>query len=443
MTTHKLLSCLVIVLLLCSSAVAERKTQYPKDAKLIVWGTVKEVVHEESNEYDRYRIKILVENKERGYIRVDGRITNAKEIWATCFSRKASAPLVPSASGHTGVPEEGQFIRALLMNQRDGAYEGIYPDWFHTLELTEEQLVALRWVQSIGPGCYLACNDDLPGSPVTKMYTFKMWKSGVGDEHMKYAAVFPDLRSLSLYYSQVRSAGFQQIAELEKLEELILGGIGGGIKDEDIEPLAGSKSLQKIDLMNSGVTDRAMLFFSTIPTLRSLNLVGTKVTDAGLGKIKGHPALESLSLNGQSFTDLGMTYLSQIKTLKRLQVSGAAISGEGLGALLNLRLEVLDLRGCRTDASGLKRLGDMSELRKLNLHNTKATDDVMKEVAKLAKLEELTIQGTAVTDKGFLLLKNCPKLRQVWFHGLNIRAEAVDELKAALPRCKLNNIMIE
>ena len=118
----------------CQAASAERKPDLPEDAKLIVWGTVEEVVHNETAENDNYRIRIRIENKERGVIRGD-----VEEIWATCFQRKAHAPTVPAASGHTAVPRKGQFIRALLLKPRNEEYEGIYPDWFHELKLNDDQ----------------------------------------------------------------------------------------------------------------------------------------------------------------------------------------------------------------------------------------------------------------------------------------------------------------
>ena len=107
-------------------ALAERKPNTPSDAKLIVWGTVEEVVRDETNEVTNFKVKIQVENQERGFVR-------GNAVWVECFQRKPTAPKVPAENGHNAIPVEGQFIRALMLQPRRGAFEGIYPDWFHEL----------------------------------------------------------------------------------------------------------------------------------------------------------------------------------------------------------------------------------------------------------------------------------------------------------------------
>jgi len=442
MTRVSCLAFTIVVGFQCISAFAERKPNAPQDAKLVVWGTVEEVVREETDEFNRFKVKIRVENMERGYIRVGNTARSSGDVWAHCFQRKPSAPKVPSASGHTAIPKKGQFIRALLLEPRRGEYEGIYPDWFHELKLNDDQLAAMKWVRTIGSS-KLGCDDSLPGRPVTKIHLFKMWDSGVTDADMKYVTAFPELRSLELFYSRVRSDGLKTVATLKKLEELNLGHFRGGVRDQDIRPLAGITSLRKLSLRNARVTDDSMSLFAAMPSLRSLGLAGTKITDAGLEQLKRHEGLESLYVSSSKITDRGVQHLATMKSLKRLSLESTAITGEALKALTKLSLISLDLRDCNVIEAGLIHVAAHKELQTLDLQNTDATDAVLEKLSELKDLRKITLQSTQVTDKGFLYLTKCPKLSEVWIAGTKITPDGVKKFKQALPKCYVGQLSIE
>ena len=430
---------LVFVLLLqCLPAFAERKPNSPKDARFVVWGTVEDVIRTETDENNNYKIRIHIENTERGRLRGD--IT---DIWATCYQRKASAPRTPAASGHTAVPKKGQFIRALLLKPRNDEYEGIYPDWFHEVSLNGDQLAAMRWVQTIGSGSHLGCDDRLPGRPVTKMYTFKMWRSGVSDEHMKYAAAFPELRSLDLLYSRVRHDGLKTVSKLKNLEHLSLSGYNSGIGDHDIRPLADCGNLRSLSLMNTAVTDQSMQLLAELPSLRSLNLSGTKVTDAGLARLSKHQNLESLTVHGSGITDRGVQHLATVKSLKRLSLESTAITDNSLKALTALNLTSLELRECGITEAGMIHLGSHKNLTNLGLQSTPATDAVMKALARCKSLRTIVLQKTKVGDEGLMHLTNCPNLKSVWIAGSRITPDGMKKFKQALAMCNVSTLSIE
>ncbi len=430
--------CFVFVIVVhCAPTLAERKPNTPNDAKLVVWGTVEEVVSTETDEFNKFKVKIRVENRERGYLRGGGNV-----VWAACFQRKPTAPKVPAESGHTAIPKQGQFIRALLLEPRRGEFEGIYPDWFHELELNEDQLAAMRWVQTIGRSS-LGCDDSLPGRPVTRIYLFKMWDSGVTDADMKYVTAFPELRSLALHYSRVRRDGLETVATLKHLEELNLGNYPGIIRDRDLRPLADSKSLRSLSLLNAKITDLSMVQFAAMPSLRSLSLGSTQITDAGLKLLKQHQGIESLALSGTKITDRGLEHLAAMKSLKRLRVDFTSITDEGLKTLSALSLVSLDLRGYKVSEIGLMHVAAYKELQMLNLQDTSATNAVAEKLSGLKDLREITLQGTDVTDAGLLHLANCPKLQEVSIAGTKITAEGVEEFQQLLPNCEVSRSLIE
>lgn len=427
-----------VFLLQCLPTFAERKPNSPKDAKLVVWGTVEEIVRTETDEKFEYRIRIRVENKERGRMR-----RGATEILATCFQQKASATTIPAATGHAAVPKKGQFIRALLLKPRNGEYEGIYPNWFHELTLNEDQLAAMRWVRTIGGLSHLGCDDSLPGRPVTRMYTHKMWRSGVTDKHMKYAAAFPELRSLDLLYSRVGHDGLKTVSKLKSLEHLSLSGYNTGIGDHDIRPLATCKNLRSLSLMNTAVTDQSMQLVAELPLLRTLNLSGTKVTDAGLARLSEHQNLESLTVYGSAITDRGVQHLAKVKSLKRLSLESTAISDSSLKALSVLSLTSLELRECGITEAGMLHLGSHRELTNLGLQSTPATDAVMQCLSGCKNLRTIVLQKTQVGDEGLMHLTDCSDLKSVWVADSRITPDGIKKFKAALPKCKVGTLSIE
>ena len=430
----------VLTVACVTPAFAERKPDAPADAKLVVWGEVESVIQTETDEFFRYKIGIRVENKERGRLR-----SSPKVVTATCFQRKPDAPNLPGPSGHTAVPKKGQFIRALLLAPKNNEFEGIYPDWFHELNLNEDQIAAMKWVRSVGPLSHLECDDSLPGRPVTKMYTFKMWDSGVRDEHMTHAAAFPELRSLELLYSRVSREGLELVAEkLPKLEYISLSGFNNKIADEDIRPLMVCKNLRRVNLMNTNVSDESMPALAAISSLQSLNLSGTKVTDVGLAAFSEHENLESIVTSSRGTTNQGVEHLAKIKSLKTLYLQSSGIEDSGLRLLASLKLTWLDVRTCKklTEA-GLLQLAAHKSLTHLNLHGTAATDAVMKELQGLKDLRRLTIQDTKVTDAGLMHLAACENLTSISLNGTKVTKAGIAKFKELRPKCRVSEMWIE
>lgn len=122
-----ILTTLLLIWTLPKLTFAERPTQKPEEATHIVTGTVAKV-HREHGDYDEYLVQIKIDDIKKG----EG-FEPRDTPFAYVFDRKAGAPAVPSASGHHGVPKEGERIQALVQLRR-GVAEGLYPDWFEVLK---------------------------------------------------------------------------------------------------------------------------------------------------------------------------------------------------------------------------------------------------------------------------------------------------------------------
>ena len=85
------------------------------------------------------------------------------------------------------------------------------------------------------------------------------------------------------------------------------------VKDDDLEKLAGLKSLRSLSLYRTDVGDNALAHVAAIPNLEELELSYTRVTDQGLPRLKDLRRLNKLYLYGTNatVTDDGVKSLQQ------------------------------------------------------------------------------------------------------------------------------------
>lgn len=79
-----------------------------------------------------------------------------------------------------------------------------------------------------------------------------------------------------------------------------------------------SKSLVRLNLARTEVTDAGLATVKSFGELRWLNLSNTKVTDAGLDNLAGLSKLTYLNLYGTQVTDAGIAKLSGLTNLRKL-----------------------------------------------------------------------------------------------------------------------------
>lgn len=434
MTQRLNLSLAIVVALTvhCVPALAERKPEKSSDANVIVWGTVEEIVRSETDENTNYEVRIRIESVERSYHAVVGKLFSVR-----CFQRKASAPRVPAASGHTAVPKVGQRIRAWVNRRKDGANHGIYPDWFHLVELNEQQRAAFDWVKS--KGGRLGCDDGKTNRPIVSLDLYKIGGSGVRDQGLKHLAAFPELRKLNIGFSNPTAEGLREVAKLKHLENLALH--WARITDDDFRGLEGMISLTHLDATSTGITDRSLKQIATYTSLRTLRLNGG-ISDGGIEQLKPLKRLEGLTLYQTRITNEGLIHLADFKSLRQLNLTNSEITDTGLKTLAGYsQLEDLNFEGCRnvTDA-GLAHLAALKQLKKIDLQDTRVTDEGMKSLSSLPQLREVQVLSTAITDKGLLHFTKCPSLRRIGITATRTTPEGIRQFKQAMPDCRVEHL---
>ena len=125
--------------------------------------------------------------------------------------------------------------------------------------------------------------------------------------------------------------------------------------DSSMEHIARFGSLQKLNLVTSGVTDTGLARLKGLTGLRALFLTCTKVTDAGLENVEGMAKLRVLDLSSTEVTDAGLKHLKDLTQLQVLSLAETKIRGTGLINLNRLtRLQRLNLRDTEIHGDGLE-----------------------------------------------------------------------------------------
>ena len=174
--------------------------------------------------------------------------------------------------------------------------------------------------------------------------------------------------------------------------------------DADIERIAGLKSLKRLDLSLTYISDRGAERLKALDQLEDLNLFAAEfITDAALAFLRGNRQLTSLNLRGTDVTDTSLAYVAELSHLKSLDISFTQITDVGLEHLASLaQLEELNLGGNKISGASLHVLKLLPKLRKLSFYGIQrrnagwcwapvVTDQELETISLLSGLEDLNI----------------------------------------------------
>lgn len=233
--------------------------------------------------------------------------------------------------------------------------------------------------------------------------------------------------------SQSAPAGLDKARAIAYVEKL-----GGSVK---LDAKLSDKPVIAVNLHSKKFTDQDLAACRGFDQLRDLDLINTQVTDQALLNmaIKDKTELVTLGLEFGKVTDATLEQLSGLKNLKTLYLGGdTAITDKGMEHLKGMTsLETLVLFGIGniTD-EGVKHLGGLTKMQRLNLRGTKVTDEGLKHLEGMEDLRMLFIWDTAVTDAGLAHLKKFKKLETLLIKNSKVTEAGIAELSKALPQLK-------
>ncbi len=281
---------------------------------------------------------------------------------------------------------------------------------------------------------------QLAGHP--RLRVLSLYNTDVTVDGFDALAELPALRKLNLgkWGGRLERAeqGMPKLAALRHLEHLELP---EGLSDAGVAWMGNMGSLRHLRIGSSDrapLTDRALEQLARLQSLEHLFIGGLGFTDRGIASLSGLTRMKSLRLfAAPGMTNAGLADLSSMKDLETLCISSVArtrITTSGLTAVnAFVRLEVLEVHAARDDGaadfSGLHNLRratisgqlrdpeiatlrDLPRLEQLSLgHCPEASDAALAHIARqLGSLQSLSIQTDRCTDRGVAAVARLPGL---------------------------------
>jgi hypothetical protein len=212
------------------------------------------------------------------------------------------------------------------------------------------------------------------------------------------------------------------------------------LRDEELGRLAELKSLARLYLDNTSISNAGVAHLANLRSLRWLDLSNTRITDEGLAHLDNLPSLETLYLDSTAITNAGLKHIVRHKRLQALVLAVTQVTDEGLPELGSLTdLTFLSLHRTAITDAGLPHLAPLVELRTLDLSYTALSDRGLVDLAKLKHLQTLHLRAPAVTDTGLGTLAALKELKQLDITGTRVTRLGVQSLAAALPDCRIES----
>ncbi len=197
--------------------------------------------------------------------------------------------------------------------------------------------------------------------------------------------------NLASFLHPIDAARLKQFAEIPGITAVGAAVPAGAAltQGELLAGLAAFPALEQVYLGSVTIPDPTAAILGGLRTLRRIDLNGTRLSDAGLAAVCRNVQLEDLWLSENPITDAGMAALEPLRSLKMLNLCETQVTDAG----------VVHLRG-------------LTNLTYLHLCGPGITDRAIEELLGMKNLDELWLADTRVTDAG-LVLAGLPRLGQL------------------------------
>jgi internalin A len=214
-------------------------------------------------------------------------------------------------------------------------------------------------------------------------------------QRIAVAAVVASLTALPVAaQTKTAAAGKASAADATAVQRIEARG-GYVVRDRD-------GSISEVSLAHTWATDEDVNYVATIKTVKRLDLSFSLVTDKGIKELEQLHLLEDLNLEtAEALTDASMNYVKNIPTLRRLNVRGVDITDVGMPAIAQMTgLKSLDLSHTMLEDVGLENLPALTDLEELHLGGDMITGINLNFLKLLPKLKRLSLDGAQRRNAG-------------------------------------------
>jgi hypothetical protein len=247
------------------------------------------------------------------------------------------------------------------------------------------------------------------------------WVGGGGDvtnDDLLHLNDLPNLKGLTLFWTRkITDTTAERLGRLRQLKSLSIWGTQ--IDDAGFAHVKGLIRLEHLSIGANHITDAGLANIRDLTRIEELDLWEDAVTDAGLVNIEPLTRLRSLSLQGQRLTDAALSHIRNLRELKKLSVRSDSIGDLGIENVRGLiHLESLSLLYSDMTDAALANLDGMANLTQLDLTGSFITDAGLEHLKRFVRLKTLTLNATKVTDAGVAgFQKELPKCQISYWHS--------------------------
>jgi hypothetical protein len=150
-----------------------------------------------------------------------------------------------------------------------------------------------------------------------------------------------------------------------------------------------------------------------------ISLRGSWVSDSDLSRLNQYPDLHDLDLSLTHITDGGMQEIKNLAGITSFNLYFAEyVTDEGVSAIKDWKqLKRLNLHGTKAGDSALEHIAGINSLESLDVGSTLMTDVGLERLTLLTNLKELTMGGNELGDAGLQALRQMPTLRYLDLSG--------------------------
>ena len=277
-------------------------------------------------------------------------------------------------------------------------------------------------------------------------------------------------------WSEVRRLGFEEVGlargevavpedhevALELVENVtdlpgMLGGLDPGdvswfairfeldpveIGDAEVKALCRLKGLESLSLQRAPISDGALGDIATLENLRQLNLTWVNtITDEGFEQLRALRKVEKVFAHSRRMGDQAFAVIVSWKdTLREARFGEMKVSDQAFMAIRQCG-KLIGIHCPQVGPAAITALAKLPLDRLIIYNNQRMDDQAMKllvpQFMQMSELKSLDLGGSAITDEGARELAKCRNLTWLAVHRTKMTAEGLEELKKALPGCKI------
>ena len=231
----------------------------------------------------------------------------------------------------------------------------------------------------------------------------------VADGDLEHIAGIKSIKRLDLSLTRITDLGIERLRPLTGVEELNLYACEH-ISDTSLAHLRHWKNLRRLNLRGTDITDTGLAYVASHRHLEALDISVTQVTDNGMEHLAELTKLRELTLGANKITEFGLHVLELLPNLKKLSLSGLQMRNSGFWsvAVTDLDIDVIT---------------QLDQLEHLDAADLKLTDLGVRKLAALRRLRFLDLSRTQISEAGVAALTGLGELRTLHLSGM----EEVDD----------------